>query len=465
MSLGGLSGLASGVDTSSIVDQLINLERQANARLGLRKSAAQARQTGLKDVATKLNALKTAAQDLSSAATWAAKQTVTSSDATRVGAVLIGGAGIGGHSIAVTRMASSAQRGYAYATSQTAGTFDLANAKDPASKVTIDVKAGATAADVAAAINAKATAPAYASVIKDSVSGEERLVLSARKTGQDSDFTLDATNMAAGTFDEKVAYERTGDVLDAEYFLDGSPTAKYSQTNTVENAIAGVRLTLKGVTTQPESITVGSPAIDDTAVKAKVKAFVDAYNAVVTSTRSKINEKAVADASTTTDAQKGQLFGDTGLVSMLSSLRIRMGEKLAGLTGIDDLSDIGIAVPKATGTTSQDAKDGKFALDETKFADALAADSGKVRDLFSAFSTGLDTFIKGQTGSSGVLDQRDKSAASEIKRITDQVTRAETRLTAKEKRLKAQFAAMESALSQTQTQSAWLSGQLSALSR
>ena len=70
MSLGGLSGLASGVDTSSIVDKLIAIERQQNARLGLRKSAVQARQTGLKDIATKLNALKTAAQDLAAAGNW-----------------------------------------------------------------------------------------------------------------------------------------------------------------------------------------------------------------------------------------------------------------------------------------------------------------------------------------------------------------------------------------------------------
>ena len=76
MSLGGLSGLASGVDTSSIVDKLIALERQQNARLGLRKSNVQARQTGLKDIATKLNALKNAAEDLASASTWSTKQTI-----------------------------------------------------------------------------------------------------------------------------------------------------------------------------------------------------------------------------------------------------------------------------------------------------------------------------------------------------------------------------------------------------
>ena len=90
MSIGGLSGLASGVDTAAIVEQLIGLERQANARLGLRKSAVQARQTGLKEVATKLAALKAAGQDLSTATTWVAKQTAESSDATRVTAALSG---------------------------------------------------------------------------------------------------------------------------------------------------------------------------------------------------------------------------------------------------------------------------------------------------------------------------------------------------------------------------------------
>jgi flagellar hook-associated protein 2 len=463
MSLGGLSGLASGVDTASIVDQLIGLERSANARLGLRKSAVQARQTGLKDIASKLSALNSAAQDLASATTWQAKQSVSSSNDARVGAVLIGGAGIGGHTIQVDRLASSAQRGYAYAPPAAAGTFTLAHANDAASAVTIDVAANATAADVAAAINGKASAPAFASVLKDPVSGEERLVLSARRTGENSNFTLDAATLP-GAFTEQPTYERTGATLNAAYRLDGSAAVLNSPTNTIENAIAGVRMTLKGVTAAPETIAVSEPAVDTSVVKTKIKAFVDAYNAVVTATRTKTSEKTVANAATTTDAQKGQLFGDTGLLSMLSSLRIRMSDRLGGLSGVDELSDLGIAVPKATGTASQDAKDGKLAIDDAKLTDALAADATKVRTFFASFADGLQTYVKSQTGgSSGVLDKRDESGTAEIKRITDQMTRAEDRLTAKEKRLKAQFAAMESALQQSQTQGAWLSGQLNAL--
>jgi flagellar hook-associated protein 2 len=464
MSLGGLSGLASGVDTSGIVDQLIDLERQANARLGRRKVAVQARQTGLKDIAAKLAALKSAAQELNSATTWAPKQTLESSDPTRVAVTLLGGAGIGGTTIGVDRLAASAQRGYDWTPNAQAGTLELHyDDDDQTSKVTVDVKANATAADVAAAINAKGGAPVFASVIADPVNGEERLVLSARKTGRDSGFVVNAAGLQAGQLTEDGTYERSGQALDAAYRVNGSATTLYSQTNTVDNAIPGVRLTLKGVTAAPASVTVGAPAVDHEVVKTKVKAFVDAYNAVVTTTRGKLSEKSVADASTSADAAKGQLFGDTGLLSMLSSLRSRMGERLVG--DVNDLADIGIAVPKASGATSQDAKDGKLAIDDAKLTAALNADSSKVRDLFTSFGAGLDAYIRKQTGGTGVLDSRQKSADGEIRRIADQVTRAEERLAAKEKRLKAQFAAMESALLNAQSQGSWLAGQLAALSR
>ncbi len=462
MSLGGLSGLASGVDTGSIVDQLISLERQQNARLGLRKATAQARQTALKDIATKLNALKTAAQDLSSAGTWATKQTVESADPTKVTATLTGGAGIGGSTIRVDRLASSAQRGYAWVPNATDRSLTVAYSNDATSSVTIQIKANATAADVAAALNASTTSPVGAAVVKDA-NGNDRLVLNARKTGQDSAFTVTTTGLAAGQLTEDTAYRKTGATLDAQYRLNGSNTVLTSQSNTLENAIPGLKLQLKGVVTTFTSITVGSPASDTEAMKTKVKAFVDAYNAVVTTTRAKVTEKSVAGATTTTDAAKGSLFGDSGLLGMLSALRVRMGDRVSGLSGLDELADLGVAVPKATGSTSQDAKEGKLAIDDAKLSAALATDPAKVRDLFAGFSTGLESFIKSQTGTSGVLDMRDKAADEEVKRITAQADLAETRLQAKEKRLKAQFAAMETALLNSQSQSAWLSGQLSSL--
>jgi Flagellar hook-associated protein 2 N-terminus len=75
--------LASGVDTSSIVEQLMALERQSVTRLKYRQSAVTAQQSALKDIASKLSALKTSAETLSAAGTW--KQTLTA-----VGTIQIG---------------------------------------------------------------------------------------------------------------------------------------------------------------------------------------------------------------------------------------------------------------------------------------------------------------------------------------------------------------------------------------
>ena len=115
-----LSGLASGVDTASIVEQLMALERQSLTKIGYRKAAVTGQQDALKEVASKLAAFKDAALALSADSTWAQKQSVESSDATRVTATMIGGAGIGGQSITVERLASSAQRRFDFG----AGSFD-----------------------------------------------------------------------------------------------------------------------------------------------------------------------------------------------------------------------------------------------------------------------------------------------------------------------------------------------------
>ena len=71
-------------------------------------------------------------------------------------------------------------------------------------------------------------------------------------------------------------------------------------------------LTLKGVTAEPGGVTVGAPGVDQEAVKGKIKAFVDAYNDVVSHARAGHREALGAGATTTTDAKKGALFGDSG---------------------------------------------------------------------------------------------------------------------------------------------------------
>ena len=447
-----LSGLASGVDTATIVEQLMALEAQGKTRLQQRQTSLGAQQTTLKELKTKLDALKSAAADLRSSTTWGETQTVESSDAARVAVARTGGAPIGGYSVKVTQLASSAQKTYGWTQNAAAGqlTFDDgAGGKDP---ITIDIAANAKITDVASAINGRGDLPVYAAVV-----GGDKLVLSSRATGAAVDFS------ATGA---QLTHDATKDVAgrNAEYELNGVAQPP-SATNIIEDAIPGVRLTLKGTTSDPVSVNVGAPTVDRTKVKDEIKQFVEAYNAVVTATRVKVNEKKVQDPTTQTDFNKGAFFGDSGLNSMLSKLRTSVGKDYnpASELGLDDLRDIGISTGKP-GTATADAKAGLLTIDDAKLTEMLEADAQAVRSLFSGATTPFAKDIEALTKDlSDTLDGRIESMTKQSKRLSDDMTRADARLEAKEKRLKAQFAAMESAMSASQNQSSWLAGQIASL--
>ena len=148
---------------------------------------------------------------------------------------------------------------------------------------------------------------------------------------------------------------------------------------------------------------------------------------------------------------------------MLSSLRRQMSNVVSA-AGINDLSDIGIGIPKSTaGVVSDDAKAGKLTIDDAKLSLALESNWTGVKSFFTDFSKQVSDYVDTQTGSAGVIDGRLKSGDRSIASLKDQLTKANERIDAKEKRLKAQFAAMETALQNAQTQQAWLTGQLAAL--
>jgi flagellar hook-associated protein 2 len=456
-----LSGLASGVDTAGIVDQLMALERQSLTKIGYRKAAVGGQQDALKEIASKLAAFKDAALALSSDSTWAQKQTVESSDPTRVAVSMLAGAGIGGQSISVDRLASSAQRRFDFG----AGSFDAQGKTtvsttlslaydDGTSAVTIDIAAGSTKQQIADAINAKTSGPAVAAVVNGP--GGEKLVVSARKTGEKSEFTMSSSSAVLSEDGTLVRPDKL-DLRAA--FRVGAGAVQYWDSNVVEHAVPGVRMTFKGVTTSPATVTVSENTLDRDGIKSKVKAFVDAYNAVVDTTRGKLTEASVKNPTSDFQAARGQLYGDSGMTGMLSRLRQDMADVVTA-SGINDLGDLGISIPKATGTSSADAKAGKLVLDEAKLTAALDTDFTAVKGFLATFSKDVETFVKSQTTN---IDDRVKSGDNTSRRIQDQIERATERIDAREKRLKAQFAAMELALQNSQTQGAWLQGQIAGL--
>lgn len=427
-----LSGLASGLDTESIISQLMSVEQAPRTRMALQDTQAQSRQTQLRDLATKLNAVRDAAGALGSVSTWAPTQSLTSSDAARVGVRALGSAAPGTHLVEVSSLAVSAQHAFDYTASASAQSIAIGG-------FTLAVDPNSDAATVAQAINARDDAPVSAVVAGG------KLVFTSRTSGAGGDFSVAATPLLA----EDPAYARAG--ADAAYTLDG--VAKTSTSNVITDAVLGVELTLKSTTTGPVSVGAGDPGVDKDAIKAKVASFVSAYNGVVDLIRAKVAEKPVPNATTTTDQNKGLFYGDTMLNGLLSSLRSSIG----------DLSDIGISTgaPSGAAKFSSDAVAGHLTVDDTKLTAALAGDTRALQTRLADFGARLKNAVSPASGSP--IDNRLTSEDATRKRLADAMATMDTRLADKEKRLRAQFAAMESALAAAQSAQSQLTSQLSSL--
>ena len=459
-----IGGLASGLDTNSIVDQLMAIERIPQNRLKLRQIEIDARKSALSDIATRLRNLKNAAADLKSPTLWLDTQSVDINDSTKIAATRTGPAATGSYQVQVTSMASSWQRWYSYSPPNQDRTIDIGGRS-------YAIAQGADIATVANLINSDADGVVYASAVTNA-DGTQSLALSSRKTGESALNDFNITGNGSGRFTEIAGKFLQG--TNAEGTVAGK--AFDQATNVIADMIPGVQLTLKGLTgATPLTVTVGSPAPDKAAISAKVKAFVEQYNSTVDFIRSKITEKKVADPQTTADSQKGVLYGDTALRGLLSQMRIAVSDEYVATNPdtMDQLSELGISTGAAigSGTLNQDSIAGKLTFDQAKFDAALAAGVPNVRKLLGGdttvegFSHALDGLLGPVVNAGGTMDETLKIQDARKKSLTDQIRRMEDAITRKQEMLKRQFAAMESALASSQAQGNWLAGQINALNK
>lgn len=444
----GASGLASGIDTGSIIEQLLAVERRPRIKLQLRERQVEARENAFRDISTRLRNLKMAAADLRSLATWGDTQTVSSSDETKATARRTSNAGPGGYSIDITALARAEQRTFTF-TADATNPFDLT-----IDGVPVNLAAGETLDGAVAKINATAGITVYATNVNN------KLVLSHKETGD-----VRITSSATGT--ASLAEDTTKEILgqDAAYKINGG-TTQYSAKNVVAGAIAGIELTLKGITPAgaPMTINVGPAGADREAVKNKLKTFVDQYNSTVEFINSKVKEKKVVNPQTDADYLKGVLSGDTMSRGVLAQLRQALSDVVGDATdtlndNYDSLAEIGISTGGAVGasTLNQDAIAGKLSFDEAKFNAAMDANNGAVKQMlgavanFDGMAQRFERIIDPYTQTAGTIDTRISGTGSEKTRIRSQIDAIDRRLERKELLLKAQFQAMESAMAKSQS--------------
>jgi flagellar hook-associated protein 2 len=434
-----LSGMASGLDTEAIITQLMSVESVPRTRMALDDTRAQSRQTTLRDLATRLGAVRDAAAALRTTTTWADTQKLTSSDPARVTISAAGTAAPGAHRIEVSQLAVAAQHAYQFGAGGPPDSIKIGG-------FTLDVNPGDTVTTIASALNADANAPVSAVVAGG------LLVLTSRTTGAPG-FTVEGPVGDPSPLEEQTPYARMG--LDAEYKLDGIDMPD-SHSNVLKNVILGLEVTLTATTiaSTPVTFEVGAPGVDTDAAKAKVKTFVNAYNSAVDFIRGKLADKPVKNPTTNSDAVKGLFYGDTMLSGALSSMRSQIG----------DLSAFGISTgtAKAGATTfSPESVAGKLVVDDAKLATAMTTNAAALRTALDGLGQRLVDVVTpvAVTQVTAALE----GVSSDRKRVADSIARTDVRLADHEKRLRAQFSAMESALAASQAAQSQLSAQLSGL--
>jgi flagellar hook-associated protein 2 len=443
-----ITGLASNLDTNSIISALMAIDRQPVTALTNQQKGASALKQHLTNIQASLQTLSLNAGALGSPALFANSQTVTSSDPTRVSATTTTGAGVGGYQVDVNRLANSAQRTFTYASPASGDSLTIDGKP-------VTVTAGESIQDFVQSINSDSSQTVYAAAIDSST-----VVLSNRATGAPpSGGSFIAVADAGGTLTEQAAKARAGQ--DALYSIDGVQST--SSSNTITGAIGGVTLTLSGVTTAagPATVTVTPPAPSSSSIQAAVKTFVDSYNSVINQINSQLTEKPA-----TGDPTVGTLFGDGDLSDLLSSLRQAIYTPNANLSaGVTSLADIGVSTGAASGaaTFSQDAVDGKLTIDSDKLAAAIANNPTGVAQLLQHFSQSFGSIVDAEAGPGGSLDARIQGETSQISDISNQIDNLNAMLTERQTALQAQFANLETALSQSQAQSNWLSSQIASL--
>ena len=269
-----------------------------------------------------------------------------------------------------------------------------------------------------------------------------------------------------------------------------------SQSNTINDAVEGLTLSFREVTKGAgETITV---KVDTESAKKAIKDFIELYNEITNDIYTKLTEKTDKTLEGLTDQEKeslskedretyegaykvGLLRGDSTLRSIRSQLRTVLSSVVSGAdSDFNSLSKLGISTGKVgsdysatmVGTLSiidEDALDAALQNDPEAVAKLFGNDSEKVGE--QGIARRLKETLNSFTKSNGLLTARigrsdavgNSQMDKQISALNKQINAQKTMLEAKEEALIKKFAAMESAMSNYQSQSQALSNSLSSL--
>lgn len=462
------SGIGSGLDVETIITKLMTVERTPINSLQADTKKLDDKVSSYGKIQSALSSLRDAAQALTTNASWGATK-ATSADASSVGATSSDRSVAGSYSVSVTQLAKSqmvASSAFADAKSALGGgtlTIELGSwsadqgaftAKADATALSLTFDAGATLQDVRDKINA-AGSGVVASIVTDA--NGSRLALRSVDSGKDAGFRVstDSGALSALAYDP-AAGVNAGNLKQAATNALASINGIdiESESNTLTDVIDGLTIKLGQVTTAPVEVSV---EVDADAIKKSVNAFADAYNALNTmlSSQTKYN----ADTKTAATLQ-----GDSTIVGLQRQLRSLVGGVSGASTLYQRLADVGL----------DPQKDGSLKVNATKL-DTAVAHLGDLKKMFATrddavpanngFAQAIRAFADDTLGIDGSLSTKQDGLKSRIQRNDDREAALEDRMTLIEKRLRAQYTALDTQMANLNGLSSYVTQMINAMSK
>lgn len=472
MSMFGIDGLASGLDTTSLINQLMQVEAMPQTLLKQKSTSAQSLVSALQGLNTRVASLADAAGKAAKAESWQAFSGTSSSDGatvtTRAGAqpssvsftvdslataqVSVSGAFRADGSAATPRMVDGVPEPVATALDLgVPATITVRKADD--TLVTVQPASGSLA-DIAKALNQTTAAGVRATMVRAGLDGDGepvyRLQLTGTATGEAGAFTVFA---GEGTTGPQLAATEIAAAQDARVTLwrdTPAETEFRSATNTFSELMTGVDITVSKVTgpdDEPTTVTVGR---DDAALSKLAKDLVGAMGVVLSEITSRTATTTRTNGDGTTTVTGGLFTGD----SAVRSIRTQLSDALGRPVGATSPAEVGIVL----------GRDGTFTFDEAAFAAAVAADPTKVQTVVSGLAQRVADSATGISDRfDGTLTLKIQNQERQVRDLGTQIESWDRRLELRRAGLQRTYSALEVTLSNLQGQSSWLAGQLSGL--
>ena len=453
----GIDGLASGLDTTTLINQLMQLEARPQVLLKNKVTDSQTLVSALQQLNTRVATLGSAAEKAVEPAAFNVFKATSSS--TNLTATAGSTASAGSLDITVDRLAQNQVSVTAAMTAwpDSPPVITVTTADGTATEITA---ATSSLDDMVSAINASnsgITAVKVASGVNAANEPQYRLQLSSETAGAAGGFTVHqgtAADTAAGTAPNLLTQAGAAEVKaaqDAQVTLwagTAAAQAVTSSSNTFTDLLPGVEVTAAKVSADPVTITV---ARDQAATAKTAKDLVDSLAGVLGYIAT--NSSVTTSESTGSSVARGGLFtGDSGVRSISDRI---LSAATAPVNGRSP-SEVGITLTR-TGTVEFDAE---------KFGKALAEDPAAVQDILTQIASrvaGVATETSDKFD--GAITLRIQGQESEVRELNTQVAEWDRRLETRRSTLERTYTNLEMQLSQLQSQGDWLTSQLANLPR